>query len=112
MERAGNDDSSHPTVVLAAASSDCGVDDQVEDTVTAAPTSSLGQELFETSKSEPHEEDKESLLTVVRVMLGTPHTATFFAAVGLSGMGAGIINTFLFIRYVFFSICVVTGIRF
>lgn len=31
-------------------------------------------------------------------MLGNVDTATFFAAVGLSGMGMGVIDMFLFIR--------------
>lgn len=33
------------------------------------------------------------------LVLGTTSTASFFLAVVLSGMGAGVINTFLFIRY-------------
>lgn len=34
----------------------------------------------------------------IRIMLGTDESASFFMAVVLSGMGRGIIDTFLFIR--------------
>lgn len=44
------------------------------------------------------EEEGGGVLLVVRLMLGNLHNASFFAAVGLSGMGAGVIDTFLFIR--------------
>ncbi|CAM9243107.1 unnamed protein product, partial [Laminaria digitata] len=99
MKSEGNhDDASHTVVVVAAASSDgCGTG-QVEDTVTSGLRSSDGQELPKPRKSEPYEEDKGSVLTVVCIMLGTPCKASFFAAVGFSGMGAGVIDTFLFIR--------------
>ncbi|CAM9175600.1 unnamed protein product [Laminaria digitata] len=73
-------------------------DAPIEGVVTSGPRSRFGQELHETSKSATREEDKVGVLAVVRVMLGTPHNATFFAAVGLSGMGAGVIDMFLFIR--------------
>lgn len=43
-------------------------------------------------------EEEGGVLSVVRMMLGNAQNATFFAAVGLSGMGAGVIDTFLFIR--------------
>lgn len=47
---------------------------------------------------EANERPKEGVLTVVRIMLATDQSASFFMAVGLSGMGAGVIDTFLFIR--------------
>lgn len=101
MKRAGDDDDAPcPIAVLVAASSDCGVDGQVEDMAISEPRRSREQKRVEASASEPAEKDEESVLAAVRIMLGTPHTATFFAAVGLSGMAAGIMDTFLFIRYV------------
>lgn len=104
MRREGDDDdASHTIVVLVAATSDCGVNGQADDMVTSGPGSSDGQELPTTGKSEPHEE-QGTVLAVVCVMFGTPYKASFFAAVGLSGMGAGVIDTFLFIRYG--SVCV------
>lgn len=42
------------------------------------------------------------MLLAVWVILSTARTASFFMAVVLSGMGAGVINTFLFIRYAVF----------
>lgn len=44
------------------------------------------------------EEEEEILPSVVQLMLGDLERATFFGAVLLSGMGVGIIETFLFIR--------------
>lgn len=38
------------------------------------------------------------MMTAVRTMLGSIESASFFGAVCLSGMGAGVIDTFLFIR--------------
>lgn len=38
------------------------------------------------------------VLMAVRIMVSTDQSASFFMAVGLSGMGAGVIDTFLFIR--------------
>lgn len=47
----------------------------------------------------PHGDEKEGhMLPAVWAMLGTARTASFFMAVVLSGMGAGVIDTFLFIR--------------
>lgn len=47
----------------------------------------------------PHGEEKEgNMLPAVWAMLGTARTASFFTAVVISGMGAGVIDTFLFIR--------------
>lgn len=101
MKHADDDDDAPRSIAVhAAASSDGGVDGQVEGLAISGPRSSLGQKRVETSASEPPEEEEESVMAVVRIMLGTPHTASLFAAVGLSGMGAGIIDTFLFIRYV------------
>ena len=85
-------------MVLAAAVPDYGVHGQAEDVVTPEPRSSDGQELLKISRNEPHGEDEGSVLTVVCIMLDSPRKASFFAAVGLSGMGAGVIDTFLFIR--------------
>lgn len=100
MQRAGDegDNTSHTIVVLAAASPECGVHGLAEEVVTSGPRNNDGQELLKTSKNEPHGEDKGSVLTVICIMLNTPYKASFFAAVGLSGMGAGVIDTFLFIR--------------
>lgn len=69
----------------------------------SAPESSDRQGRVDCNSSEPHEEDKQSVRAVVCVMLGSPHTASFFAAVGLSEMVGGITDTFLFIRYVLVS---------
>lgn len=44
------------------------------------------------------DEKEETVSSVVRMMMGNLQSATFFAAVGLSGMGVGVIDTFLFIR--------------
>lgn len=52
------------------------------------------------------DEGKGGVLEAVKILLGSTESASFFAAVGLSGMGAGVIDTFLFIRCVappFFS---------
>lgn len=100
MRHAGDDGdyASHTIVVLAAASSDCGVNGLAEELVHAGPRNSDGPELLKTSKHESHEKEKDSVWTVVCIMLDTPYKASFFAAVGLSGMGAGVIDTFLFIR--------------
>lgn len=49
----------------------------------------------------PHNDVEEGdMLAAVWAMLGTAGAASFFMAVVLSGMGAGVINTFLFIRYI------------
>lgn len=37
------------------------------------------------------------VMEALRVMFGSGERASFFAAVGLSGMGSGVIDTFLFI---------------
>lgn len=42
--------------------------------------------------------DKAGVLMAIRIMLGTDESASFFMAVVLSGMGSGVIDTFLFIR--------------
>lgn len=47
---------------------------------------------------EAKERAEVGVLAVVRIMLATEQSASFFIAVGLSGMGAGVIDTFLFIR--------------
>lgn len=44
------------------------------------------------------DEDEETVWSAVWLMMGNLQSASFFAAVGLSGMGVGIIDTFLFIR--------------
>lgn len=105
VERPGDGDASHRLVVLSDAassssssSSEFGAKGKVEDMVTSEQRSSVGQELPKTGPSELHEEDKGGVLTAIRIMLSTPHTASFFVAVGLSGTGAGVIDTFLFIR--------------
>lgn len=94
MERAGDSDASRAVVVPTTATADYGLSDAVEGVVTSRPRSTAGKKL----RIETHEEAKVGVLTAVRFMLGTPHKATFFAAVGLSGMGAGVIDMFLFIR--------------
>lgn len=38
------------------------------------------------------------MVSALKIMLGSRESASFFGAVGLSGMGAGVIDTFLFIR--------------
>lgn len=43
------------------------------------------------------DDQTEGVLTAWRIILGSTESATFFAAVGLSGMGMGLIDTFLFI---------------
>lgn len=43
-------------------------------------------------------EDETGVLSTVWIMLGNFESASIFAAVGLSGMGFGVIDTFLFIR--------------
>ena len=100
IERAGDGDTPSAALVPTAAdaTADCGISHQVEGVVSSEPSNRTGQELHETGKSETHEEEKVGVLAVVHVMLSTPHNATFFAAVGLSGMGAGVIDMFLFIR--------------
>lgn len=42
--------------------------------------------------------DKAGVVMAIRIMLGTDESASFFVAVVLSGMGSGVIDTFLFIR--------------
>lgn len=42
--------------------------------------------------------EKAGVLMAIRIMLGTDESASFFVAVVLSGMGSGVIDTFLFIR--------------
>ncbi|CAM9324048.1 unnamed protein product [Ectocarpus sp. 4 AP-2014] len=42
--------------------------------------------------------EQGGVLMAVRIMMYTGESASFFMAVGLSGMGAGVIDTFLFIR--------------
>lgn len=42
--------------------------------------------------------EQGGVLMAVRIMMDTGESASFFTAVGLSGMGAGVIDTFLFIR--------------
>lgn len=42
--------------------------------------------------------EKAGVVMAIRVMLGTDESASFFMAVVLSGMGRGVIDTFLFIR--------------
>lgn len=80
------------------------ISDEVEGGVTPGLRNNFGQEslgqgLDEASKSEMREEEgNDGVLAAVRVMLATPYNATFFAAVGMSGMGAGVIDMFLFIR--------------
>lgn len=100
IKRAGDGDAPSAVVVptAATASVECSVSDQVKVVVTSGPVSTFGQELHDTNKGETYEEGKVGVLAIVRVMLATSHNATFFAAVGLSGMGAGIIDMFLFIR--------------
>ncbi|CAM9669265.1 unnamed protein product [Pylaiella littoralis] len=41
--------------------------------------------------------EEGGVLMAVRIMVSTDQSASFFTAVGLSGMGAGVIDTFLFI---------------
>ncbi len=41
---------------------------------------------------------KGGVVMAIRIMLGADESATFFMAVVLSGMGKGVIDTFLFIR--------------
>lgn len=100
MNGLGNDGMSHPIVVVSDASaiSDEVVKGQLQDVVISGLRSSVGQELPKTSRNGPHEEYTSSVLEVIRIMLGTPHKASFFAVVGLSGMGTGVIGTFLFTR--------------
>lgn len=111
IERAGDGDTPSAALVPTAAdaTADCGVSYQVEGVVSSEPRSCSGQELHEIGKSEMHEKEEVGVLAVVHVMLSTPHNATFFAAVGLSGMGAGVIDMFLFIRQVL--VCVHTSLR-
>lgn len=42
--------------------------------------------------------EQGGVLMAVRIMMYTGESTSFFMAVGLSGMGAGVIDTFLFIR--------------
>lgn len=48
--------------------------------------------------TEAEETGQGGVLMAVRIMVSTDQSASFFTAVGLSGMGAGVIDTFLFIR--------------
>lgn len=45
-----------------------------------------------------HDEGNKGVLPAFWVLLGSAHASSFFVAVVLSGIGAGVINTFLFIR--------------
>lgn len=42
--------------------------------------------------------EEGGVFSAVRIILGTTQSVTFFSAVVLSGMSAGVIDTFLFIR--------------
>lgn len=42
--------------------------------------------------------EKAGVLMAMKIMLGSDESASFFMAVVLSGMGSGVIDTFLFIR--------------
>lgn len=50
------------------------------------------------SEEEMADTGGSGVCSAVRLMGGSAESASFFAAVGLSGMGAGVIDTFLFIR--------------
>ena len=47
----------------------------------------------------PQDEKMSALSTILVLILGTVENASFFSAIVLSGMAAGVIETFLFIRY-------------
>eukprot|EP00904_Undaria_pinnatifida_P013765 jgi/Undpi1/9519/HiC_scaffold_27.g11975.m1 len=100
-KRADDDDASNPIVVFASGAAPdyiCGGVEVQNEMVTSEPRNLLEDEPLKVSKSEPYEGGKISVLNVACIMLGTPYKASFFIAVGLSGMGAGVIDTFLFIR--------------
>lgn len=70
-------------------------------TTKASRYTSSGKNGFKTKDVEKGElsgAEKGSILSVVWLMLSTAEHASFFATVGLSGMGAGILDTFLLIR--------------
>lgn len=50
------------------------------------------------TEDEKERSEKGGVLSLVLIMLANAQNASFFASVGLSGMGAGVIDTFLFIR--------------
>ncbi len=67
-------------------------------TLSKGDSSSGGEAGPATSSSDSGREAPVGVLMAVRIMVGTDQNASFFTAVGLSGMGSGVIDTFLFIR--------------
>lgn len=75
------------------ADDEASIKTRTSDLESAIATADIGDERYRG----PPEQEGNGVLSAVSLMFGTPQNASFFTAVALSGMGKGIINTFLFI---------------